>query len=144
MRRLQSWLLNKIVCSPWIQKKVKNEGTAYIIEMLTRVIARNPKFTNVAIWLTLGTFSLIGMVCKVLTPTKISVFWDNNINIALGAFATGVTAFGQTVVQPEIKGLDDKGNVVKQDVAATRPFTAIAEATKAMQIGKANAEASHQ
>ena len=134
MRKIQANILNSIVCSPWIKKKVENIVIAWIVEMLTRVIARNPRATNIAIWLTLGTFTGIGFLCKYLTPLHISLYWDGQINVALAAFAAGVTAFGQTIVQPEIKGLDANGAVVKQDEAATRPFTSIVEAQTAAAI----------
>lgn len=149
MRQIQAKLLNWIVCNPWIQEKAENKTSAYIIETITRIIARNPKYINIAIAITVGVLGVIGAVCKYLTPSYISIDIDNIINVILATIGTSVTAFGQTSVQPEIKGMDETGAVIKQDVAATRPYTDIVEIQQAAKIeankiviqGKANANA---
>lgn len=140
MRNLQAKALNFLVCNPWLAKKAANKFAAFIIETLSRIIARNPAYTNISIAITVGVCGIIGAICNHFTPGAISVNLDNMINTALFSISGAITAYGQTVVQPEIKGLDANSAVVKQDVAATRPFTSIMEANKAASIGKANVE----
>lgn len=133
-------LVEKIVANPRVQKWAEDKFKAYIIETLTRFLSSNPKYVNIANWTNtiIGTLALVlthlAGIQHLLTPNEL--IWIGKI---LPAITYAMTIYGQMSVQPTVTGLADNGTVTKQDVIATRPFTAIVEKQAAAQIIRSQA-----